>query len=260
MKLKIDFHVHSHKSFDSTMSYEEIISTAKKRGLDGVCICDHACADIAESLANNNDDFIVIPAVEFTTGKNHIIGMFLEKEPDVTFAPKTLAVPLEKIVEETRRCGGICILAHPFERLKEGEAAVSKRTDEVMKQMSGMELYNARAPYKYSQANKLASLKAEELHTTCRTAGSDAHLLREIGNAYCVVDTPSRSLDDIKKAVLDGKVEIIGHHAKRVCVTLSELTKSKKFRRPLLHKLKLYASFIPRFALDTFDVVFGRKL
>lgn len=260
MKLKIDFHVHSHKSFDSTMSYKEIIAAAKKRGLDGVCICDHACCDIAESLANDNDDFIVIPAVEFTTGTNHIIAMFLEKAPNITFDLKSLTVPLDKIVEETRRCGGICILAHPFERLKEGVQIVSERTDEVMKQMNGMEIYNARAPYCYSNANKLAFTKADKLKTVCRTAGSDGHLPSEIGNAYCVVETPSRSLEDIKKALLAGKVEVFGHHAKRVCVTRSELTKSKKFHRPFSYDIKLYASFVPRFVLDTFDTIFKRKL
>lgn len=260
MKLKIDFHVHSYKSFDSKMSYEEIISSAKKRGLDGVCICDHVCTDITESLTNDNDDFIIIPAVEFTTGKNHIIGMFLEKEPDVDFTPEKSAVKIEKIIEETHRCGGICILAHPFERLKEGVQKVSERTNKIIKLLDGTEVYNARAPYKYSSANKLAAEKAAALGTVCRTAGSDAHLPREIGNAYCIVETTSRSLHDIKNAVLEGRVEIVGRHARRVCVTHSELIKSKKLHRSFLHNIKLYASFLPRFALDIYDAVLKRKL
>ena len=58
MKLKIDFHVHSQKSFDSDMSLPQIIDIARKKGLDGICICDHANTDIKDSLSNNNDDFI----------------------------------------------------------------------------------------------------------------------------------------------------------------------------------------------------------
>ena len=259
MKLKIDFHVHSHKSFDCFMTYDEIIKTAKKRGLDGVCICDHACTDICESLENNNDDFIIIPAIEFTTGKNHIIGMFLEKAPNMSFCDN-ITVSVDEIVEKTHKNGGICILAHPFQRLKNGISEAWKQADEVMKKSDGMEVYNSRAPYKYSRANKLASEKSQTLGTVCRTAGSDAHLPDEIGNAYCIVDTPSRSLCDIKKAVLDGKVEIVGTHCKRTFITKSELNKSAKLKGSFLHNTKLYISYPLRYALDIFDLIIGRKL
>ncbi|MBE6687870.1 MAG: hypothetical protein E7588_01175 [Ruminococcaceae bacterium] len=259
MKLKIDFHVHSYKSFDCFMSYDQIIKAAKKRGLDGVCICDHACTDISESLGNNNDDFIIIPAVEFTTGKNHIIGMFLEHEPVTVFGDK-LDVPIDEIIAKTHQSGGICILAHPFQRLKSGVSDVSLQTDNIMKKTDGMEVYNSRAPYKYPRANKLAAEKADILGTVCRVAGSDAHLPDEIGNAYCTVDTPSRSLSDIKKAVLDGKVEITGSHCKRTSVTRSELNKSIKTGGSFVRKLKLYISYPLRYAVDIFDSITGRKL
>lgn len=259
MKLKIDFHTHSHKSFDSVMSYKEIIESAKKRGLDGVCICDHACTDISESLKNDNDDFIIIPAMEITTGKNHIIGMFLENEPMLELNQK-LAAPLEQIVEETHKKGGICILAHPFERMKEGKETMLRRADKVIKLVDGIETYNSRAPYKYSAANKLALTKANELNIICRTAGSDGHLPCEIGSAYCIVDTPSRSLEDIKNAVLAGKTEIVGKHCKRIYITKSELIKASKFKYPLSRKLKLYLSYPIRALADLFDVICGRKL
>ena len=260
MKLKIDFHVHSHKSFDSDMTIPQITDIAKKKGLDGVCICDHANIDIKDSLLNNTDDFIIIPAVEFTTGTNHIISMFLEKEPDITFE-KNFTVPIEEIVKETKNCGGICILAHPFERLSEGIDSVSQNTDSVMSMMDGMEIYNARAPYKYSSANRLAQKKAASLGTTVLTAGSDGHLPDEIGNAYCIVDTPSRSLTDIKKAVLDGKIEFITqHHCKRTCVIKSRLIKARKFNRSLVYKTKLILKYPLFFALDIYDKIIGRKL
>lgn len=260
MKLKIDFHVHSQKSFDSNMTIPQIIEVARKKGLDGVCICDHANTDISDSLANDNGEFIVIPAVEFTTGKNHIISMFLKKIPQIEFG-KNFAVSLKDITDETKRCGGICILAHPFERLGEGVGAVSERTDNIMTLMDGMELYNARAPYKYSSANTLAREKASALGTTTLTAGSDAHLPTEIGNAYCIVDTPSRSLEDIKKAVLDGKIEfVINSHCKRTCVIKSELIKAKKHKQSVMHKAKIILKSPIFFAIDVYDKIIGRKL
>ncbi len=259
MKLKIDFHCHSRNSFDCLMSYGEIIETAKKRGLDGICICDHSYTDISESLKNDNDDFIIIPAVEFSTGKHHIIGMFLKEEPKVDLNDK-LYSPFEQIVAETRRCGGICILAHPFERLQEGQDTVSRRVDEIMQKMDGIEIYNSRAPYKYSNANALARQKADELGTVCRTAGSDAHIVQEIGNAYCVVDTPSRSLEDIKNAVLNGKVEFFGRQCKRTHITKANLVRSKKLNLPFSNKIKIYLAFPIRAMKDLYDTVFKRKL
>ena len=259
MKLKIDFHVHSHKSFDSTMTIPQIIEASKKKGLDGVCICDHACTDIYDSINNNNDDFIIIPAVEFTTGSNHIIAMFLEKEPAVEFGDN-FRVSVETIVNQAHNCGGICILAHPFERLKEGIDAVSERTDSIMKLMDGMEIYNSRAPYRFSSANLLAGKKADELEILAVTAGSDAHSEDEIGNAYCIVDTPSRSLEDIKQSVLNGKLEVTGHHCKRTAIIKSELIKAHKFKCSFSHKIKCYLKYPIFFLHDLNDKLFGRKL
>ncbi|MBQ9921355.1 MAG: PHP domain-containing protein [Clostridia bacterium] len=260
MKLKIDFHVHSQKSFDCDMTISQIIDIAKEKGLDGICICDHANTDIQDSLSNDNVNFIIIPAVEFTTGKNHIISMFLEKEPDIVFG-KNFMVPVEKIAEETEKCGGICILAHPFERLAEGIDTVSQRTDNIMPLMDGMEIYNARAPYKYSSANRLAQEKAYHSGITVLTSGSDAHIPSEIGNAYCIVDTPSRSLEDIKKAVLDGKVEFVpNRHAKRTCIVKSEFIKARKFKRSVFYKAKLILKYPLFFTLDMYDKIIGRKL
>ena len=141
MKLKIDFHIHSQKSFDSTMSVQQIIETARQKGLDGVCICDHACTDIKDILENDNDDFIIIPAVEFTTGTNHIISLFLEKEPQINLK-ENLCAELNEIVAETKRCNGICILAHPFQNLKKGIDSVLKQTESILPLIDGMEIYN----------------------------------------------------------------------------------------------------------------------
>lgn len=259
MKFKIDFHVHSYKSFDSVLTYDEIVKTAKQRGLDGVCICDHACIDISQSLAANYPDFIIIPAVEFTTGKNHIISMFLNSIPKVDFS-RGFALQPQKIVKATKECGGICILAHPFERLKEGKATVSEQAKNIMKLVDGIEVYNSRAPYKYQDANKLAQQTADELNSVCRTAGSDAHLEGEIGGAYCIVDAQSLSLDDIKNAVLSGKVEIVGKHCKRTFITKSEFIKSKKLKYPLKRRLKFFISYPIRSLIDLYDVIFKREL
>ena len=40
-KMNIDFHTHTHYSYDSLMKPEKILSIAKRKGLDGIVICDH---------------------------------------------------------------------------------------------------------------------------------------------------------------------------------------------------------------------------
>lgn len=41
MTIRLDLHVHSQRSADGCMSISEIVAQARKRGLQGVAVCDH---------------------------------------------------------------------------------------------------------------------------------------------------------------------------------------------------------------------------
>jgi predicted metal-dependent phosphoesterase TrpH len=203
MELKIDFHVHSHKSFDSDMTISQIADIAKKKGLDGVCICDHANTDINDSLLNDNNSFIVIPAVEFTTGTNHIISMFLKKEPDIVFG-KNFTVPVEKIVEETKNT---CQLSTEIECQIYNKAIEKELTHEqaillvaISKHETGNwtsynfknknnlgGLYNGSKGTFYSYESLESGIEAFVNLLKNRYFGKGLNTIEEIGNVYCPV-------------------------------------------------------------------------
>ena len=72
----IDIHTHTYPtSDDSELTPEELISEAKRIGLDGICLTDHDGfwdpGDV-EKLGKDND-YLVIPGCEVTTEEGHLL-------------------------------------------------------------------------------------------------------------------------------------------------------------------------------------------
>jgi len=85
---KIDLHLHTNFS-DGTLSPEEIVIEAQKKGYSVISICDHDCIDGIEPAlqAGLKYGVRVIPGVEITAEKEdlevHILGYFIDyKDPD----------------------------------------------------------------------------------------------------------------------------------------------------------------------------------
>ena len=104
MGLKIDFHVHTCYSGDSSITLKEVVSFAKKQGLDGVAITDHNTLKGAQKLKTN--EIIVVPGIEVSTSQGHLLGINV-----------TTAIPAKLDMEESIRkiheAGGIAIAPHP---------------------------------------------------------------------------------------------------------------------------------------------------
>ena len=78
----IDIHTHTYPtSDDSNLTPQDLISEAKKVGLDGICITDHDGfwnpRDI-EKIGIDND-FLVLPGCEVTTEEGHLLVYGLDK-------------------------------------------------------------------------------------------------------------------------------------------------------------------------------------
>jgi 3',5'-nucleoside bisphosphate phosphatase len=77
-----DLHVHTDFS-DGTFSPEEVVRTAKEKGLSSIAICDHDCIDAIEPSIQSakNVSLEIIPGVELTVirkGKEiHVLGYFI---------------------------------------------------------------------------------------------------------------------------------------------------------------------------------------
>ena len=148
MRITLDLHIHSGASHDGRLTPAQIIEEARNVGLDGAAICDH---DVMPDLRGVEvpADFLLIPGIELSTNLGHILGLFLERAPEVGDSSAAAAV------DAIHAAGGIAVLAHPFQRSRDAD-----RLAPLIGKIDGGEVFNARAARKTRDANDLAAAKA----------------------------------------------------------------------------------------------------
>lgn len=185
--LKIDFHVHTCYSFDSSITLKQVVSCAKKKGLDGVAITDHNT--VKGALKLKTKDIIVIPGIEVSTSDGHLLGLNITK-------PITKKLGIEETIEIIHDYGGIAIAPHPFSFYKSPPSRNVSNYDAV-------EVMNA-SSIPFSFLTHLSRQFAKDLDLP-QTGGSDSHYAPEIGLAYTVVDSCS-DVDEIVSTIKKGNV------------------------------------------------------
>lgn len=211
MELKLDLHIHSQRSPDGRMTLEEIVSAAKKAGLHGAAVCDHDCV---VKGAPEFSDFLLIPGVEVSTDKGHLLGLFVS-EPIETrdFFQAAGAIHAQ---------GGMAVLAHPFEHNRDSERLIS-----LIPFLDGVETWNGRANRKNPQANAMAAEFAKS-YSLRPFAGSDAHVPQEIGAGVTTISAEAMTPEAVKAALLKGGAVISGRCSPARYAAASQLTKRKK--------------------------------
>lgn len=235
MEIRLDLHVHSQRSPDGCMGLEEIVSRAKAKGLHGAAVCDH---DLALPDAPEFDGFLLIPGIEVSTQFGHLLGLFVTGPVDTR--------DFFQAVETIHGQGGLAVLAHPFERSRDGS-----RLAPAVPLLDGVEVWNSRADRKIHDANRLARSFAQ----VCRLrpfGGSDAHCPQEVGNGYTVVEAESLTLDGVKAALLAGNAQAEGRRSRAWYTARSQLTKRKKTGAKPLAYVKWAAFAAKCFAQDIF--------
>lgn len=193
--IKADLHVHTNYSFDCSMSVQKIIEKCVRVGIDCVAVADHGTIAGAVQM-KAEAPFHVIVAEEILTPLGEIMGLFLTEE-----------IPSGTGVEETirliKRQGGLVCLPHPFDRLR----GISRRGSDHLEKLAGdidvVEVFNARSMPVGNSDKKAAAFAAR--HGLLRSAGSDAHTLREIGHAY-VEMPPFDTVEQFRESLARGRV------------------------------------------------------
>ncbi|MGQ9619500.1 MAG: PHP domain-containing protein [Bacteroidales bacterium] len=167
--MKIDFHVHTYHSYDCLMKPEKILKTAKRKGLDGIVICDHNTikGGLEVKGSNNDSNFTVIVGAEIKTDAGDITGIHLIREVE--------SQNISDVIKEIREQRGKIILNHPFK-----DHDLSRINFSEIDYIEG---YNSRlAEEDNRKAVELAIKYGLQI-----VAGSDAHFYGEIGNSFTVL-------------------------------------------------------------------------
>ena len=211
--LKADLHIHTKYSVDCNTPIEKIVSRCLEIGINCVAICDHGTAEGALRM-REIAPFKVIVAEEIMTPDGEIMGMFLKET-----IPSRISV--KEAISRIRAQGGLVCIPHPFDRLRRS-ALRNNVIEEIAEQIDIVEVFNSRIFFPQNSAKALAFAAKYGIP---RSAGSDAHTLQEIGNAY--VEMPEfKGRDDFLQALKKGKIS--GHITNPLIHFASAWTKLRK--------------------------------
>jgi len=178
---------------DCNTPLEKIIERCLEIGINCIAIADHGTVEGALKM-KAMAPFTVIVAEEIETPHGEIMGMFLQEG-----IPSGLSV--EETLARIRAQSGLVCIPHPFDPFRQS-ALDNEVIEAIVDQIDIVEVFNARAPLQRSatQANSFA-----DKYSLAKGAGSDAHTITEIGNAYVEILEFSNK-DDFIQALRQGKI------------------------------------------------------
>jgi predicted metal-dependent phosphoesterase TrpH len=193
----IDPHIHSTYSGDSTAKVQDIIDFSKRIGLDAIAIADHNSIKgsiRALEYVCNDPNFLIIPSMEISTLKGHIVALGITDEIVAGLSP-------EETIGRIHDQGGIAVAAHPFVHYREG---IFTKTDYM--DFDALETLNSR--YIFGISNWRAKKLAEEKNIP-QIGASDAHFLKAIGSCVTQLEADF-TVESILDGILRGKTQVFG--------------------------------------------------
>lgn len=189
MALNIDLHCHSFFSGDGVSSPEELIASAKAKGLHGFALTDHNTSEGVAYLLQAGlmspdglpvNGFLIIPGVEVTTADGHLLCLGVQ-------LPNLKGTPAAEVCQIVHQQGGLTIPPHPYDLFRAG---IRQSTlDQI--DIDALEVFNAATTLKRYNRQAFAYAQMRGLPMT---AGSDAHHEAAIGTAYTILQTDDFSL------------------------------------------------------------------
>lgn len=182
--IRIDFHAHSNYSYDGENSVRELVEAAKKRGLNGIAVCDHnTIAKKRERFRN----FLVIYGQEVSTSKGHMAVFGTNKKFEKEIDPIEL---VEKASEEN----AVTIATHPFA---------------VRKHSLWWNVWNAKpTTVEYVNGSDVVSNLFTRFYFERGTGGSDAHSAFELGTGFTLLECDLKE-ESVLECVRRGKMQAV---------------------------------------------------
>lgn len=193
--MRLDLHLHTRGSWDCLSDPEAVLARADALQIDRIAITDHNVLEVAIEMAARYPER-VIPGEEIKTAEGvDVIGLYLSEE-----IPK--GTPAKETCRQIREQGGIVYLPHPY---APGKGGSGRLAETLVSHLDVVEVYNARLRSDKRNA-KGADLALR--HGLLRGAGSDAHSLGEVGNAWVEVaihpNEPKAFLESLRSATIHG--------------------------------------------------------
>ena len=165
--MKFDIHVHTTLSPCSHLTIDDILSRAKDKGLDGVCITDHDTMAIRHHISEGIQDngLCLIFGMEYSSPD----GDFLLFGP---YEELRTGIPAPLLLRHVEQSGGIAIAAHPFRHQRStSEHLVRDKLCRIVEGING----------RNSSTENIQVQQWKDRYEINQIGGSDAHSPDELG-------------------------------------------------------------------------------
>jgi hypothetical protein len=160
--------------------------------LDIIAIVDHdnigGALAARERWAKGRYRFELVTGIEVTAIEGHVLALFVEM-------PVQSLVPLEQVLEDVGRQGGLCIVPHPLSWLTRSIGA--RTLERLAGSIDGIEVVS-RSPAARVSMRRAVALNRGNLGLA-ELGGSDAHFLQVIGSA--LTEFPGETAQDLRQAI-----------------------------------------------------------
>ncbi|MFC4638659.1 PHP-associated domain-containing protein [Deinococcus hohokamensis] len=202
--MRLDLHCHTEVSHDCRTALRDIPGWMLRTNTRVIAVTDHdeqrggpALQAIIRDMGLD-DRLSVVPGEEVTTAEGELIGLFLHERIPPSLTP-------EDTVREIKAQGGLVMLQHGFDPLKRYRLR-PEATARIADQVDIVETFNSRLS-RHHWNRVAADWAAARRLPAC--AGSDAHTLRDIGEAwveapFSVIHTPEQLLATLRQGQVAG--------------------------------------------------------
>lgn len=172
-----DLHLHTDASFDSYLSFNDRIDSAKKNNIDTIALTDHQA--VHPRLREREEEFNgvnIVTGIEISAfgehGRLDILGYFVKPE---TIREKIRGEHRPKYLHAIRwihDAGGVAVLAHP--------GRYNEEIEDIVETLADMRIDGVECEYPYEKIGMSEEVidEVEQLakkHDLARTGGSDCH-------------------------------------------------------------------------------------
>ncbi|NYZ78623.1 PHP domain-containing protein [Candidatus Micrarchaeota archaeon] len=211
--MKVDMHIHTVYSGDSTCKPSGIAQAAKNRGLDGIAVTDHnTTKGWKEMLAEGKKKGVAVILGEEIAVEHEgrvvgeVLGYFMNEEVE--------RGDVYEVLDAIADQGALAAIPHPFCFYR----GMKMNIEELADRVRAVEVFNSAMYFDYYNRK---ALNFARKHGLAEIGGSDAHAEKEVGNGYTYAD--AEGLKEFRKAIEKDKTRAEGKLSNHVLRFFSKL-------------------------------------
>jgi hypothetical protein len=203
----LDLHNHSLKSDDGRARVDNYCQWIRKRELpiDGFVLTEHRQFDATSDYGALAVEYglEILKASEVETDYGHVLVFGVNDAMLSAFDFARIDLPLELVLRETERCGGVAVPCHPG-RIRVGMCAHYEARGPV----AGVRIIETRNGGSRATEDERAQELADK-HGYKGIGGSDAHIVSHIGRCATRFPVPVRGMGELVEALSAGEFEAV---------------------------------------------------